>query len=454
MPGVAAVPQRERDQAGRVYGLETEYGLVGRTRDAGGRWRRLAADEAAQRLFVPIARQHAASGVFLPNGGRLYLDVGNHPEYATPECTSIADLQVAERAGDELMVALAESARAAEADEGRDTEFTLVKNNVDSFGNTYGSHENYLVARSLDPEHLAAWLVPFLVSRQAVAGAGRWRRGRFTVSQRCDALADVMSGNTTRSRPLINTRDEPHADPSRYRRLHVISGDSNLDEASARLRWAATELVLRLAETGRPPPITLDDPLAALRAWGRDPAPAAALQRRFAALAEPVAAGLEGDLARWQRDGVTPEWAHKRRLIEAFRDRHHLSDADARLDAVDLRWHVLGTGTDSRPSGLARLLEARGELPRLTEPDAVASARSVAPSEGRARLRGSLIAAARAHGRDHSVDWASFTVHDLPGAVALDDPFAAADPRVDALVAAMAERPRRRPLGGFVPPVS
>lgn len=443
----------------RVYGLETEYGLVGRTRGPDGRWRRLAPDEAAQRLFVPVARRHAATSVFLPNGGRLYLDVGNHPEYATPECTSIADLLVAERAGDDLLVALAAEARAAEDAEGRDTEFTLVKNNIDPFGNTYGSHENYLVDRATDPAHLAAWLVPFLVARQAIAGAGRWRRGAFTVSQRCDALADVVSGNTTRSRPLINTRDEPHADPGRWRRLHVIAGDSNLDEGTARLRWAATELVLRLAESGRPAPVALDDPLAALRAWGRDPAPARELLARYAALAEDVAgpdlgADLGPDLDRWQRGAVTPEWAHKRRLITAHRDRHHLPDADPRLDAIDLRWHVLGTGPDGRPAGLARLLEARGELPRLTHPDAVAAALDRAPGPGRARLRGRLVAAAREHARDVAVDWASVTVHDLPATVALDDPFTDADPRVDALVAEMATRPRRRPLGGFVPPVA
>lgn len=442
---------------GRIYGLETEYGLVARTRGHDGGWRRLAADEAATLLFVPLAREHAATSVFLPNGGRLYLDVGNHPEYATPECATIADLQTAERAGDDLLVALAARARDAEAAEGRHTEFTLVKNNVDSFGNSYGSHENYLVDRDADPDHLASWLVPFLVSRQAIAGAGRWLRGTFTVSQRCDALAEVMSANTTRSRPLINTRDEPHADPGRYRRLHVISGDSNLDEASARLRWAATELVLRLAESGRPAPVALDDPLAALRAWGRDPEPALALQRRYAALAADVADvadGLEDDLDAWQRGTVTPEWAHKRRLIAAYRDRHRLGDADPRLDALDLRWHVLGDGPEGRPAGLARLLEARGELPRLTDPDAVASALHVAPGPGRARLRGRLVAAARAHGRDVAVDWASVTVHDLPASVTLDDPFADADPRVDALVEAMATRPRRRPLGGFVPPPS
>mgnify|MGYP000905512780 CR=1 FL=1 len=437
----------------RVFGLETEYGLSARTRPGSGSpWRRLTSDDAAQRLFAPLAREHASTNLFLPNGGRLYLDVGNHPEYATPECTTITDLQVAERAGDELMVALASRAAEAEADEGRETEFALYKNNLDSFGNTYGSHENYLVDRDADPALLASWLVPFLVSRQAIAGAGRWHRGAFTISQRCDALADVVSNQTTRSRPLINTRDEPHADPARYRRLHVISGDSNCDEASAWLRYSTTELVLRLAETGRPAPVTLDDPVAALRAWGRDPGGAAEVQARYADLAGEVATGLEDALDAWRCGSVTPEWAHKRRLIEAYRGRHGLVDADPRLDALDLRWHALGDAPGGRPLGLARLLEARGELRRLTSPDAVASALDLAPAPGRARLRGALVASARRHGRDHAADWASFAVHDLPARVDLDDPFAVADPRVDDLLERMESEPRRRPLGGFVPP--
>ena len=157
----------------RIYGLETEYGLRARRREA-GRERRLTPDEAAQLLFAPVAAANRSSNVFLRNGGRLYLDVGSHPEYATPECRGVADLVVAERAGDELVAALAERAGEAEAAQGRDTAFVVVKNNVDAHGNTYGSHENYLVARKTDPDLLAGWLVGFLVSRQLIAGAGRW----------------------------------------------------------------------------------------------------------------------------------------------------------------------------------------------------------------------------------------------------------------------------------------
>ena len=273
----------------RVVGLETEYGLMARTRASGsgapgsgasgsGAWRRIPADEAGTLLFDPVARAWKTSNAFLTSGGRAYLDVGAHPEYATPECRSARDLVAAERAGDGLLVSLAGRAASDEAERGRETVFTLVKNNVDPWGNTYGSHENYQVPRSVDPAAFEGWLVPFLVARQLLVGAGRWRRGRFTLSQRCEALADVVSNQTTRTRPLINTRDEPHADAARWRRLHVISGDSNLVEPSAWLKVAATELVVRLAEQGRTPPLALADPLDALRRWGSDPDGAAEVQ--------------------------------------------------------------------------------------------------------------------------------------------------------------------------------
>lgn len=438
--------------ARRIYGVETEYGLTALRRADDGSWTRLGAEDAASALFAPFASGRASTNVFLPGGGRLYLDVGHHPEYATPECDCVDDLLVAERAGDELMVELASLATAREAQLGRETRFRLVKNNLDSFGNTYGSHENYLIDRSTDLDALTAWLVPFLVARQAIAGAGRWHRGTFTIAQRGDVLGDIVSGQTTRQRPLINARDEPHADPGRYRRLHVISGDSNLDETTAWLRYGATELVLRLAESGRPAPLTLDDPLASLRAFGRDPDAAADVLAVYADAAGDVADGLDDVLAAW-RGGITPEWAHKRTLIEGYRDRHGLPDDDPRLDALDLRWHEIGPdGPGERtPRGFARLLETRGVLARRTAPDAVARAHTQAPSPTRARDRGRLAAVLDEHGRDASLDWSKVVVHDLPATVTLDDPFALDDPQVSDVIARLAGQPRRR---GFRPPAT
>lgn len=472
----------------RVVGVETEYGLIARTReDASRPWRRLLPDEAGAALFAPVAKAWRSTSAFLPNGGRLYLDVGAHPEYATPECTSAHDVVVAERAGDALLLDLAARARAEEAASGRDTVFSLIRNNVDPWGNTYGCHENYLVGRDLDPDALEGWLIPFLVARQLLVGAGRWRRGRFTVSQRCDALADLVSNQTTRSRPLVNTRDEPHADPDRWRRLHVISGDSNRAETSAWLKVAATDLVLRLAETGRTPPLALVDPLAALRRWGGDPDAGVAVQsgglvscRELLATWHAAAADVADDpetQAAWQAWDRTaaaserpepspdaPEWLHKRATIAAWQTRHGLALDDPALDDLDVRWHVLGG------AGLATLLESHQRWPRRTTDAEVDAAASTAPSATRAWVRGALIAAARRQDRDFGVDWSSFVVRDLaavpasgagglggglrPRDVTLrwDDPLTTHDPASEALLLRMEQEPRVRTLGGFVPP--
>ncbi len=463
----------------RVYGVETEYGLVGR-RDG----RRLPSDEAGQRLFAPLAGRYRSTNAFLGGGGRLYLDVGSHPEYATPECTSARDLVVAQRAGDELLLRLAAEARAEEAAAGHDTTFTLTRNNVDSFGNTWGSHENYLVSRQTDPAALSGWLAGFLAARPLIAGAGRWRRGRFTLSQRGDVLGDVVSAHTTRSRPLINTRDEPHADPARYRRLHVIAGDTLCLETTMWLAVVATELVVRCAESGRTPPPGPADVLGALRSWNADPdagvpatdgtlITARTLQRAYLDAAVDAVSGESADQTgpgwtAW-RDALdaldagrpsTVEWDVKRRLLTAWRDRHGVPDADPRLDALDLRWHELGD-RDGRPAGLARLAEARGRTPRLTTDAEVTAALTRSPSPSRARVRGALLDAALAAGRDHSADWSTFAVHDLAGPdgagpaevlLGLDDPFADACPAADALIARMTTEPRVRALGGFRPP--
>ena len=461
----------------RIYGVETEYGLVA-TVDG----RRLPADEAGTRLFAPVAHRHATTNLFHRAGGRLYLDIGAHPEYATPECASASDLVTAQRAGDALLLALAADAEALEAEEGRATTFRLVRNNVDPYGNTWGSHENYLVGRSTDPRVLSDWLVPFLVSRLLVGGAGHWRRGRFALSQRGDVLADVVSNQTTRSRPLINTRDEPHADPERHRRLHVISGDTNCLEHPMWLVVVATELVLRRAESGGTPPVGPVDPLGALRTWNRDPdagvasssggvVTARGLQRAYLAATQDQADDADETGPGWRAwrdlldalDAGRPsgaEWDAKRRTIEAWRDRHGLADADPRLDALDLRWHELGLGADGQPRGLAARFQARHGVRHTTDAAVVAATRT-APGETRARVRGALLAAAQDARRDHAADWSSFEVRDLPGPdgrgpatvrLELPDPFGPAVPEASDLVARMGAEPRLRALGGFVPP--
>ncbi|MDQ7992258.1 MAG: proteasome accessory factor PafA2 family protein, partial [Propionicimonas sp.] len=167
----------------RVVGVETEYGLLGRSGE-----RRLSSSEAAQLLFGPLEAEYRSSSAFLPSGGRLYLDVGAHPEYATPECRTGLDAVVAGRAGDDLVVALAERAERAAAEAGTPCRLRLFKNNTDAFGNSYGSHENYLVSRQTDPEQLVRSLTSFLVTRQLICGSGRLVRGSSLPSQRADHL--------------------------------------------------------------------------------------------------------------------------------------------------------------------------------------------------------------------------------------------------------------------------
>jgi proteasome accessory factor A len=174
------------------------------------------------------------------NGSRLYLDVGSHPEYATAECDDIRELVIQDRAGERILEGLLVDAERRLREEGIAGDIYLFKNNTDSAGNSYGCHENYLVGRVGEFGRLADALLPFLISRQIVVGAGKVlqtpRGATYCVSQRAEHIWEGISSATTRSRPIINTRDEPHADAERFRRLHVIVGDSNMSETTTMLK--------------------------------------------------------------------------------------------------------------------------------------------------------------------------------------------------------------------------
>src|SRR3979409_1710359 len=206
----------------RIFGLENEDGL-NRTLP---RQSRLSPDEVARYLFRRVVSWGRSSNVFLENGARLYLDVGSHPEYATPECDSVLDLVIPDKAGERILEQLLASAEQRLREEGIRGVIYLFKNNTDSAGNSYGCHENYLVGRAGEFSRIADVLLPFLVTRQLICCAGKLRqtpRGAvYCWSQRAEHIWEGVSSATTRSRPIINTRDEPHADAERYRRLHVI----------------------------------------------------------------------------------------------------------------------------------------------------------------------------------------------------------------------------------------
>src|SRR5438132_2544317 len=255
----------------RIMGIETEFGV---TCTFHGH-RRLSPDEVARYLFRRVVSWGRSSNVFLRNGARLYLDVGSHPEYAAPECDNVLDLVEHDKAGELILEGLLVDADRRLREEGIAGDIYLFKNNTDSAGNSYGCHENYLVGRHGEFGRLADILIPFLVTRQVICGAGKVlqtpRGAVYCVSQRAEHIWEGVSSATTRSRPIINTRDEPHADAERFRRLHVIVGDSNMSETTMLLKVGATDLVLRMIEAGVVMrDLTLENPIRAIREVSHD----------------------------------------------------------------------------------------------------------------------------------------------------------------------------------------
>ena len=255
----------------RIFGLENEYGVTCTFRGQ----RRLSPDEVARYLFRRVVHWGRSSNVFLENGARLYLDVGSHPEYATPECDDVRELVAHDKAGERILEALLGAAEMRLHEEGISGQVYLFKNNTDSAGNSYGCHENYLVARHGEFARMADVLIPFFVTRQIYCGAGKVLHGprgaQFCISQRAEHIWEGVSSATTRSRPIINTRDEPHADAERFRRLHVIVGDSNMSEWTTFMKVGITDLVLRMVEANTVMrDLTLENPIRAIREISHD----------------------------------------------------------------------------------------------------------------------------------------------------------------------------------------
>ncbi len=449
----------------RIFGLENEYGV---TCTFHGQ-RRLSPDEVARYLFRRVVSWGRSSNVFLRNGARLYLDVGSHPEYATPECDDVVDLVVHDKAGERILEGLLVDAEKRLHEEGITGDIYLFKNNTDSAGNSYGCHENYLVSRHGDFARLADVLIPFLVTRQVICGAGKVlqtpRGAVFCLSQRAEHIWEGVSSATTRSRPIINTRDEPHADAERFRRLHVIVGDSNMNEATTLLKVGATDVVLRMIEAGVVMrDLSLENPIRAIRevshditgrkrvrlANGRE-VTALDVQREFHNKAvdfverhgaEPavlravdlwgraLTAIETGDLSIIDRE---IDWATKFQIIERYRSKHDLALSSPRVAQLDLAYHDIHRGR-----GLYYLLERKGLVDRVTRDIDIFEAKSVPPQTTRARLRGEFIRRAQERRRDFTVDWVHLKLNDQAQRTVLcKDPFRFADERVDKLIAGM-----------------
>ncbi|MER7770279.1 Pup--protein ligase [Kitasatospora sp. NPDC096140] len=450
----------------RIFGLENEYGVTCTFRGQ----RRLSPDEVARYLFRRVVSWGRSSNVFLRNGARLYLDVGSHPEYATPECDDVVELVTHDKAGERILEGLLVDAERRLHEEGIAGDVYLFKNNTDSAGNSYGCHENYLVARHGEFSRLADVLIPFLVTRQLICGAGKVlqtpRGAVYCVSQRAEHIWEGVSSATTRSRPIINTRDEPHADAERYRRLHVIVGDSNMSETTTLLKVGATDLVLRLIEAGVVMrDLTLENPIRAIRevshdltgthqvrlANGRE-ASALDIQEEYYSKALEFAdrKGINtGTIARvldlWGRtleavrserlDGVATEidWIMKYKLIERYREKHQMSMSNPRVAQIDLAYHDI-----HRRRGLFYLLQGKGQAQRVTTDLKTFEAKSIPPQTTRARLRGDFIRRAQEQRRDFTVDWVHLKLNDQAQRTVLcKDPFRSVDERVEKLIAGM-----------------
>jgi proteasome accessory factor A len=449
----------------RIFGLETEYGVTCTFRGQ----RRLSPDEVARYLFRRVVSWGRSSNVFLRNGARLYLDVGSHPEYATPECDSVIDLVAHDRAGERTLEGLLIDAERRLHDEGIAGEIYLFKNNTDSAGNSYGCHENYLVSRHGEFGRLADILIPFLVTRQLICGAGKVlqtpRGAVYCLSQRAEHIWEGVSSATTRSRPIINTRDEPHADAERYRRLHVIVGDSNMNEVTTLLKVGTADLVLRMIEAGVVMrDLTLENPIRAIRevshditgqrkvrlANGRE-ASALEIQQEYYAKAADFIDQRGGDqvtkrvLELWSRvlsavesadlSSVRREvdWVSKLFLVEQYQSRHDLPLSHPRVAQLDLAYHDLRRGR-----GLYQLMERRGSVDRVASDVEIFEAKETPPQTTRARLRGEFIRRAQEKRRDFTVDWVHLKLNDQAQRTVLcKDPFRSHDERVDKLIASM-----------------
>ena len=449
----------------RIFGIENEYGV---TCTFHGQ-RRLSPDEVARYLFRRVVSWGRSSNVFLRNGARLYLDVGSHPEYATPECDGLPNLVAHDKAGERILEGLVLDAEKRLHDEGIAGDIYLFKNNTDSAGNSYGCHENYLVGRHGEFSRLADVLIPFLVTRQLICGAGKVlqtpRGAVYCVSQRAEHIWEGVSSATTRSRPIINTRDEPHADAERYRRLHVIVGDSNMSETTTMLKVGSADLVLRMVEQGVTfRDLTLENPIRAIREISHDlsgsrsvrlaagrTASALEIQREYYGRAVDFIERTGGDpmskqvLELWGRtlDAVEAgdlsridreiDWATKYQLIERYRAKHNLPLSSPRIAQLDLAYHDI-----QRNRGLYYLLQKRGAVDRVTTDLAIFEAKNVPPQTTRAKLRGDFIRRAQEKRRDFTVDWVHLKLNDQAQRTVLcKDPYRSVDDRVEKLINSM-----------------
>ena len=423
----------------RIFGVETEYGIIYTPE---GR-KTLPVEKAIRFLFEKLITTEHFLNVFLENGARFYQDTGCHPEYATPECSAPRQLIVYDKAGERILEDLQNYAEEKIRDERIAGKLSIFKNNTDFVGNSYGCHENYLVDRDVDFYYLAEQLIPFLVTRQIYTGSGKIFQTQdgvhYCISQRSQHIYQKISGTTTNDRSIINTRDEPHADREKYRRLHVIVGDSNMSEYTNFIKIGTCAVVLQMIEDNFiNKDFTIRNPVKAIKDIsydttcqrtlrldnGREVSPID-IQREYCELAQrylekyPVSAELHRAVAMWQfvidRLETDPDslsrhidWIIKRKMIESYLARRGGSWSDPRVFMLDLQYHDIRVN-----QSLYYLLERKGAVERLLTDDEVLKATTEPPPDTRAKMRGEFIKLARQNAIQYDLDWSNIRLGNL-----------------------------------------
>ena len=459
--------------------MKWDYRLEDPHRDARGfRAARLLQDTDEAAYFEidrnrPLSFEEIKSDLVLANGARFYNDHA-HPEYSTPECTTLRQLVAQEKAGERI---LAECARRRNEKLPEGQELRLYKNNTDFSGHSYGCHDNYLMRRDVPWDQIVRGMLPFLITRQIFAGAGKLgleaesvadQPGVYQISQRADFFSVLVSIDTMNRRPLINTRDEPHADPGKYRRFHVILGDSNMSEWATALKVGTTALALELIERGEAPEIEVAQPIAATKSISRDQSydwiielrdgrkiSAIDLQRLYlrAAQKAKLGDGEEGAwlLAEWEnvlndlerdvsltRDRV--DWVAKKSLLTAMREHEGLSWSDPWLQAIDLEYHNI-----MPELGLFYDLLRQGEMRRVVSDEEIKTAIIMPPETTRAFFRGRAVA--KFNHAIHSIQWDEIVFDDGTKSYRVRFPEVTNDQRLESLNQTVREE---KPLAEFL----
>jgi proteasome accessory factor A len=403
----------------RIYGVETEYGIIFTPE---GR-KTLPVEKAIRFLFERLITTEHFLNVFLENGARFYQDTGCHPEYATPECASPRQLIVFDKAGERILEDLQGYAEEKIREERIAGKLSIFKNNTDFVGNSYGCHD--------------------LVTRQIYTGAGKVFQTQdgvhYCISQRAQHIYQKISGTTTNDRSIINTRDEPHADREKYRRLHVIVGDSNMSEYTNFVKIGSCTAVLQMIEDNYiNKDFTLRNPVKAIKDIsydttckrrlrldnGREYSPIE-IQREYCEMAQkyveqyPVSDEIRDAVDMWQHvlDCLDTEpdklsgkidWLIKRNMIESFIEKRGSRWSDPRIFMLDLQYHDICVNR-----GLYYLLERKGAVDRVLNDEEIIKAKTEPPIDTRARMRGEFIKLARQNGIQYDLDWSNIRLGNL-----------------------------------------